>query len=161
MKRLTMILGIFTLLLFSFSHAQQSWERNYGGWNSEVAYSVKQTTDGGYIVAGYTNSFGNGGQVYLIKANASGDTLWTRNYGGKGSDQGRSVQQTQDGGYIVAGMTASFGNGYQVYLVKTNASGDTLLDQELRWDDLGGGLLRTTDQGRGVHRRGNDLFIRE
>jgi len=98
MKRLTMILGIFTLLLFSFSHAQQSWERNYGGWNSEVAYSVKQTTDGGYIVAGYTNSFGNGGQVYLIKANASGDTLWTRNYGGTIWEEGYSVQQTMDGG---------------------------------------------------------------
>jgi len=102
------------------------WTRNYGGSSGDRGYSVQQTQDGGYIVAGYTDSFGESLQVYLIKTNAQGDTLWTRTYGGTGDDGGRSVQQTSDGGYIIAGYTYSFGNNYQVYLIKTNASGDTL-----------------------------------
>jgi uncharacterized delta-60 repeat protein len=102
------------------------WTRTYGGLDIERGYSVQQTSDGGYIVAGETFSFGNFWQVYLIKTNATGDTLWTRNYGGASDDWGRSVQQTTDGGYIVAGYTNSYGNWYQVYLIKTNASGDTL-----------------------------------
>jgi hypothetical protein len=124
MKRLSAL--IFVLLLVSLSHAQQRWERNYGGTNRDIGRSVQQTQDGGYIVAGETNSFGNGYQVYLIRTNASGDTLWTRTYAGTGDDWGESVQQTQDGGYIVAGFTTSFGSYTQVYLIKTNASGDTL-----------------------------------
>jgi hypothetical protein len=126
MKRLTMILVMFALLLVSLSNAQQTWERNYGGAGNDGGYSVRQTQDGGYIIAGWTTSFGNGYQVYLIKTNASGDTLWTRTYGGTGVDEGYSIQQTSDGGYIVAGETYSFGDSVQVYLIKTNASGDTL-----------------------------------
>ncbi len=102
------------------------WTRNYGGTNYETGYSVQQTSDGGYIIGGYTNSFGSGYQLYLVKTNASGDTLWTKTYGGTGGDYGYSVRQTQDLGYIVAGYTGSFGNGFQVYLIKTYASGDTL-----------------------------------
>jgi len=110
------------------------WTRAYGGAGYDEGYSVQQTQDTGYIVAGYTNSFGNGDQVYLVKTNDSGDTLWTRTYGGAVSDMGYSVQQTQDGDYIVAGHTTSFGNSAQVYLVKTNASGDTL------WTKTKGGM---------------------
>jgi len=102
------------------------WTRNYGGVDGEGAYSVQQTSDGGYIVAGVTYSFGDSGQVYLIKTNASGDTLWTKNYGGPGYDYSYSVRQSSDGGYIVTGETWSFGDSSQVYLIKTNASGDTL-----------------------------------
>jgi hypothetical protein len=101
------------------------WTRTYGGWNREESYSVHQTTDGGYIIAGYTGTYGAGGyDVYLVKTNASGDTLWTRTYGGTGDDEGHSVQQTSDSGYIIAGFTNSFGaGGYDVYLIKTDANG--------------------------------------
>jgi len=126
MKRLFMTLGIFTLLLFSLAHAQQTRERNYGGANNDYGYSVRQTTDRGYIVTGLTYSFRNGRQVYLIKTNALGDTLWTRTYGGTDYDWGYSVQQTTDGGYVVAGSTESFGNGLQVYLIKTDSLGGIL-----------------------------------
>ena len=125
------------------------WTRTYGGTNWDVGCSVQQTTDGGYIVAGQTNSFGNAWQVYLIKTNATGDTLWTRTYGGTSSDEGYSVQQTSDGGYIVAGYTDSFGNSNQVYLVKTNASGDTLWTRTCggaSWDG-GYSVQQTTDGG--------------
>jgi len=102
------------------------WERAYGGTGNDVGQSVQQTTDGCYIVAGQTNSYGNSYQVYLIKTNANGDTIWTRTYGGTGDDYGRSVWLTSDSGYIVAGKTNSFGNADQVYLIKTNGNGDTL-----------------------------------
>jgi hypothetical protein len=124
---LTSHILLLTLLVFPV-FSQQRWERNYGGPGEDEGYSVQQTTDGGYIVAGFTNSFGNGNHdIYLIKTNAFGDTLWTRTYGGAGWDEGWSVQQTQEGGYIIAGYTYSFGAGSDdVYLIKTDSSGDTL-----------------------------------
>jgi uncharacterized delta-60 repeat protein len=104
------------------------WTRTYGGDSDEHAYSVRQTTDGGYIIAGETMSFGAGAyDMYLVKTNEFGDTLWTRTYGGSSWDAAYSVQQTADGGYIVAGYTSSFGAGERdFYLVKTNNQGDTL-----------------------------------
>jgi hypothetical protein len=149
MKRFIVILGILTFLLVSSSNAQQRWERNYGGAGTDYGYSVQQTTDGGYIVAGWSNSFGDSVQVYLVKTNASGDTLWTRTYGGTGGDLGRSVQQTSDTGYIVAGSTTSFGNITQVYLIKTNASGDTLWTRTYGGanNDYGYSVRQTSDGG--------------
>jgi hypothetical protein len=125
------------------------WTRTYGGTSTEESYSVRQTLDGGYIVAGWTNSFGNGWQVYLIKTNASGDTLWTRTYGGPDDELGYSVQQTSDTGYIVQGYTWSVGTGEQVYLIKTNASGDTLWTRTYGGtsDDYGFSIQQTSDMG--------------
>jgi len=104
------------------------WTRTYGGGGDDFGRAVEQTTDGGYIVAGYTTSFGAGVEdVYLIKTDTNGDTLWTKTYGGAGDDRGWAVEQTTDGGYIVAGGTLSFGaGGNDVYLIKTDANGDTL-----------------------------------
>jgi hypothetical protein len=128
MKRLTTVLGILTLLIISLSHAQQRWTRTYGGAGYDVGLDVQQTQDGGYIIGGYTSSFGAGSyDVWLLRLNAQGDTLWAKTYGGISDDRGVSVQQTQDGGYIIAGHTDSFGAGYiDFYLLRTNASGDTL-----------------------------------
>ena len=108
--------------------AQITFQRTYGGASDDIGYSVQQTADGGYIVVGNTESFGAGGEdVYLVRTDGSGDTLWTRTYGGAKTDRGYSVQQTADGGYIIVGLTTSFGSGQtDIYLVKTNASGDTL-----------------------------------
>jgi uncharacterized delta-60 repeat protein len=110
------------------SQGDTLWTRTYGGSSTDVAYSVRQSADGGYIMAGWTNSFGAGEyDFYLVKTNSQGDTLWTRTYGGINYDRAYSVQQTTDGGYIVAGYTWSFGaGGYDFYLVKTNSQGDTL-----------------------------------
>jgi len=104
------------------------WTRTYGGSGEDWASSVRQTSDGGYILVGQTASFGSGCyDIYLVKTNGSGDTLWTRTFGGNGDDVGRSVQQTADGGYIAIGTTESFGaDERSFYLVRTNSMGDTL-----------------------------------
>jgi hypothetical protein len=117
---------VFLLKLDSMGMHQ--WSRTYGGLNAEWGYSVVQLQDSGYAVAGYTNSFGAGGyDMYLIRTDKNGDTLWTKTYGGTDWDLAYSIQATSDGGFILCGTTGSYGAGNDdVYLVKTNAMGDTL-----------------------------------
>jgi hypothetical protein len=112
------------------------WTRTYGGDTIDRGYSIQQTADGGYIMAGYTTSFDvGGGDVYLIKTDASGDTTWTKTYGGTNYDEGYAVQQTFDGGYIVVGRTNSFSeNDRNIYIIKTDVDGDTL------WTRIYGGV---------------------
>jgi hypothetical protein len=112
------------------------WAKTYGGTNDEKAYSIQQTSDGGYIVAGYTYSFGAGDRdIFLIKTDASGNLQWAKTFGGTNLDSAFSVQQTSDGGYIVAGWTYSFGaGGGDIFLMKTDASGN------LQWAKTFGGM---------------------
>ncbi len=129
------------------------WTKTFGGSKTEKGYSVQQTSDGGYIVAGYTSSYGAGSpDFWLVKTDASGDTLWTKTYGGNDWDICYSVQQTSDGGYIATGSTESFGaDNFNVWLVKTDANGDTL------WTSIIGGSGE--DQGRSVQQTPDDGYI--
>jgi hypothetical protein len=104
------------------------WTKTYGGTQYEHGNSVKETTDGGYIITGVSSSYSSGSvDVYLVKTDSLGDTLWTKNYGGNQWDEGYSVVQTTDGGYIAGGYTLSYGAGwYDIYLLKTDSLGDTL-----------------------------------
>ena len=115
-------------IFHTFARGDTLWTRTFGGASHDEGFSVWQTTDKGFTIAGLTQSFGAGeDDVYLIKTNARGDTLWTRTFGGDDDDFGYSVRQTADGGYILAGLTESHGaGGEDVYLVRTNAAGDTL-----------------------------------
>jgi hypothetical protein len=127
------------------------WTRTYGGAGDDEATSVQQTTDGGYIIAGYSNSFTAGNYaVYLVKTNSKGDTLWTKTYGGLVYDEGSRVEQTKDGGYIIVGNTKSYGQGQDdIYLIKTNALGDTTWTKVYggTGDDLGNDVQQTADLG--------------
>ena len=97
-------------------------------YSADVGYSVQQTRDGGFIVTGRTNNIGAGlSDVYLVKTDANGIPDWAKSYGGASYDQGQSITQTSDSGYIIAGQTISFGLGNNdIYLIKTNSFGDTL-----------------------------------
>jgi hypothetical protein len=118
-------------LIRTDAHGDTLWTRTYGGTNEDLACSVQQTTGGGYIVAGRTSSFGaGGGDVWLIRTNANGDTLWTRTFGGTANDASGSVQQTTDGGYVIAGITDSYGaGGADVYLIKTDSLGRVAVEE--------------------------------
>ena len=127
------------------------WTRTYGGIGWDRGYGLEQTLDGSYILAGYTTSFGAGGEdVYLIKTDANGDTLWTRTYGGASYDRGFAIRQTNDNGFIIVGMTYSFGSGQgDVYLIKTDSLGNQLWTQTYGGDsvDYGTSVQQTSDNG--------------
>ncbi|MEO0211596.1 MAG: hypothetical protein ABIN66_07050, partial [candidate division WOR-3 bacterium] len=95
-----------------------AWARTFGGTNNDLAFSITQTSDGGYAVAGYTSSFGAGGYDFLVlKLNPDGSLAWARTFGGTNNDLAFSITQTSDGGYAVAGYTSSFGAGGYDFLV--------------------------------------------
>jgi predicted secreted protein len=121
------------ILLFGFSSQIYTqipdtvWTKTFGGPLADVGNSVKQTNDGGYIIAGTTSSFGAGGQdIWLIKTDENGDTLWTKTFGGIGNDRAANVVQTNDNGLAVFGTTNSFGNGGDDFLFwKIDSLGNT------------------------------------
>jgi hypothetical protein len=127
------------------------WDKTYGGTEQDECYSVVQTNDGGYALAGLTLSFGAGnGDAWLVKIDSSGNMLWYKTYGGTGQEWGLSVIQTSDSGYALAGSTTSFGaGGWDAYLVKTNVSSN------IQWSKTYGGtgteeansVVQTSDGG--------------
>ena len=123
-KSITLIIAAFALN----THAQVTFQKTYGGANNDYGSSIKQTADGGYILTGTTESFGAGlGNVYLVKTNSMGDTLWTRTIGDSIDYQGgESVLQTSDGGFIISGYAWDTLLGSVVYLIKTDANGNIL-----------------------------------
>jgi hypothetical protein len=138
-------------LIKTDSSGDTLWTRTYGGSQDAYARSARQTSDGGFIAAGYVLSPPVGkSDVYLVRTTASGDTLWTRTYGGTDDDWGNAVQQTSDNGFIITGATGStVPSGGDIYLVKTNATGDTLWSRRFGagGPDEGWSVLQTADGG--------------
>ncbi|MDD5529526.1 MAG: T9SS type A sorting domain-containing protein [bacterium] len=154
MQKYLLVLIILTGTNLFASAPDTLWTKTYGGNSNDYGNSVQQTSDSGFIITGWTYSFGAGDlDVYLVKTNSSGDTLWTRTFGGTNGDWGLSVQQTFDGGFIITGSTCSFGvntpNFSNVYLVRTDSSGDTLWTRTFgeTFDDYGNSVQQTQDSG--------------
>jgi hypothetical protein len=127
------------------------WGKTFGGSRSDRGYSVRQATDGGYIIVGDSESFGTGlTDVYLIKTDANGHMMWSKTFGGGGLDGGYSVQQSIDGGYIIVGDTESFGAGDRdVYLIKTDARGNEMWSKTFggEYDEGGRSVKQITNNG--------------
>ena len=102
------------------------WEKAFGGPSEDLFYSLDKTGDGGFILAGPTDSLGAGGKdVLLLKLDARGDVEWRKTYGGEGEEQAYSVRRSGDGGFIAGGFSASFGAGDDdAWVLKVDAEGN-------------------------------------
>ena len=136
--------GLLILLCLPVIGFGQGWQYTFGGNNESWGYSVEQTTDGGYIVAGSSD-----GEIYILKTDGNGVELWNQTFGGINDDVGFSIQQTNDGGFIITGKS-SLGNGnYDVCLIKTDGFGIELWNQTfaLSGIDVGKSVYQTSDGG--------------
>ena len=135
------------------AEGNQEWDKTFGGSNDDFGSCIQHTIDGGYIIVGWTNSFGGGNNdAWLIKTDAEGNEEWDKPFGGSDSDRGYSVQQTTDGGYIITGETKSFGNGESdLWLIKTDAQGNG------EWNKPFGGS--DSDRGYAVQQTENNEYV--
>jgi hypothetical protein len=102
----------------------EEWNETYGGVNADFANSVRQTSDGGFIISGETDSYGVNGDIYLVKTDSSGNEEWNKTFGGNGWDGSNCVQQTSDDGYILTGWITTSSGNHDIYLIKTDEDGN-------------------------------------
>ena len=139
------------LLMKTDSQGNSLWEKTFGGTGREFSYSVIQTSDNGYLITGYTTSFGAGAKdLYLIKTDSDGNEIWAKTYGGAALDVGRSVIETSDGYFLICGFTESFGAGQDdVYLIKTDSDGNEIWTKTFGGTNLDVGYsVKETRDGR-------------
>ncbi|WP_292461651.1 hypothetical protein [Methanolobus sp.] len=132
-------------LIKTDSVGNMEWNTTFGGEDDDFGSSVEQTTDGGYIVAGSTSSYGYGDNIWLIKTDSKGNKEWDRVFGRGGYQNGRSVQQTIDGGYIIGGD----------WLVKTDSEGNEEWIKEIEGEDV----RQTKDDGYIIAGSGYDIQL--
>ncbi len=164
--------GQFDVYLFKIDdNGNVQWEKTYGGDIWDIGFSVQQTDDNGFVVAGYTTSFGaQARDFYLIKTDEMGNLQWSKVFGGEHNDEAGVVRQTSDGGFLLAGFTVNFFSANKeysdLYLVKTDAQGNVLWSKnfggeksegasDLLLDDEGGVIIIGTTNS---YSKDNDIF---
>ena len=165
---------LFLIFLFSkvtpLAQAPSTeWIKIFDTKKGGVGYAVEQTSDGGYIMTGYIGTNTNWFDVWIIKTDAKGDTLWTKTYdNNQYPDEGRSIKQTSDGGYIITGNTGLYSpTEWDVWLLKTDASGDTLWTKIFGGDnyDISESVQQTNDGGyiiagyKAIGSYNNDVYL--
>lgn len=144
--------GLDVYLAAFNAEGQELWSQTYGGTGDDEGQSVAVTNDGGFVLIGSTNSFGNGYDAYMIKTDADGNEQWSNTFGGTGTEVGMDVVQTIDGAYAFCGLTSSFGAGNNdMYLVKTDAFGNEDWYQTYGDADL--------DQLQALHEKSDGCFV--
>ncbi len=125
-----------------------TWDNTFGGGQNDEAWSVIQNSDGDFIAAGYTYSFGEGLKYYLLKVDASGALVWENVYGMTLYQRAHSVVQTSDGGYAIFGGTGTYPTDFNVYLVKTDSEGTLEWERsygDANFHDYGYGGIQADD----------------
>ena len=140
------------LLVKTDPNGSEEWSKTFGGSEDDYGDSAQQTSDGGYIITGCTESYGAGDDVLLIKTDSNGKKQWSKTFGKSDwhDDAGHSVQQTSGGGYIVVGSTESYSAGRSdVWLIKTDSNGSEEWDKTFGGsrDDVGNSVQQTSDEG--------------
>ena len=155
------LIWLIVLGLYLFSNKQIfnqniaiTWEKTFGGNDDDFAYSIIQTTDGGYAVAGTTESYDiRGGDFWIIKLDSRGNKLWDKTFGGRRSDRAYSIIQTTNGGYVVAGYTRSYSTSlYDFWVIKLDSWGNKVWDKTFskNYWDMAYSIIQTTDGGYAV-----------
>jgi len=143
------------ILIKTDSLGNEEWHTSYfpSGSSSSWGSCVQQTIDNGFIFTGYSFMYDVWTtDVLLIKTDSLGNEEWNQTFGGNEDDYGSSVQQTTDGGYIITGITTSFGNGGQdMWLIKTDADGDE------EWNQTFGGS--NNDEGHSVQETTDGRYV--
>ncbi len=121
--------GMYDVWLMKVDQSgEKTWDKTFGGALDDEASSIKETNDGGFIIAGSTKSTGLGMyDLWLLRIDRFGGKVWDKTYGGSGDDMGDSIQEISEGGFIVAGTTGSSGNGdTDALLIKIDSNGNEL-----------------------------------
>lgn len=143
--------GTDAFLLKTDSMGNFQWMKTFGGPGDEIMFNLRQTSDSGFLLAGSTQSFGQGiWDMMYIKTNIYGDTMWTKIIGGSAYDQGTDAEETNDSGFVLLGRTMSFGSGTtDIFFIKLNANLDTVWSRvygSTGWDE-GMKVKQTFDGG--------------
>ena len=133
------------------SPLEEEWNKTFGGSGCDEGYSIIETSDNSFLLAGVTTSYGNGDyDGWLIKTDSNGDEIWNKTFGGISQDQFLSIDETSANGYIIAGSTMSYGAGdHDVWLIKTDSNGDEIWNKTFGGTgyDFACSVQRTTDSG--------------